>query len=136
MDNFKQRFEIIYEKYKTLYGAGCARVNERTFASFLEIPVQTVRNWRERNTVPSAKGLKALHDKLGFAYDWLISGEGEMFDNTAKALATKDEALAAQARLVEEKDAEIARLRAMLLVDGVGDKDAATNTGKAAGGQG
>lgn len=112
MSDFKQRFKVIYEKYTALYGVGCARVNETSFAKFLDIPVTSVRNWRDRNTVPSAKGLKAIHDKLGFAYDWLISGDGEMFDT---------------------KDAEIARLQSMLFHDGVTDKESLPDTAKAAG---
>lgn len=65
--------------------------------------------------MPGPESLKLIHDKLGFSYDWLIAGEGEMFDT---------------------KDAEIARLTNMILVDGVGDKHGSENIGKAADGQG
>ncbi|MDE6734744.1 MAG: hypothetical protein K2J64_04675 [Desulfovibrio sp.] len=57
-----------------------------------------MQKW-EMGQVPTAKDLKAIHDRLGFAYDWLIAGEGEMFDSpeaAARVVAAQPRATAPQ----------------------------------------
>lgn len=44
-----------------------------------------MQRW-EKGQVPAARDIKTIHDKLGFAYDWLIAGEGEMFDTAATGI--------------------------------------------------
>lgn len=121
MEEFKQRFEIIYKKFADWGIQNGFKPSKLAFSRFIGVFQATMQRW-EKGQIPSGKDLKTIHDKLGFSYDWLISGEGEMFDSAAQKLA--------------EQEAEIARLRTMLLIDGVGDKAAATGIGEAAGGQG
>ncbi|WP_297849317.1 helix-turn-helix domain-containing protein [uncultured Desulfovibrio sp.] len=121
MDDFSKRFEIIYQKFADWGVENGFKPSKLAFSRFLGVTQGAIQKW-ENGTIPSAKVVKTIHDKLGFAYDWLISGEGERFDSSAQKLAAQE--------------AEIGRLRNRLLVDGVGDKDAQTSTGKAAGGQG
>ena len=120
-DDFSQRFEIVYKKFHDWGIANGFKPSKLAFSRFLGVTQGATQKW-EKGTIPSAKVVKTIHDKLGFSYDWLISGEGEMFDSAAQKLA--------------EQEAEIARLRTMLLIDGVGDKAAATGIGKTADGQG
>lgn len=108
--NFSARFKIIYAKYCAIEIEANGRPSESALARFLEVSQTTVQRWKN-SQIPSPESLKVIHDKLGFSYDWLISGEGEMFDETAAILA--------------EKDAEIARLRTMLLLEGAAGEAAA-----------
>lgn len=121
MDDFSERFEIIYQKFYEWGSLNGFKPSKLAFSRFAGVSQATMQRW-EKGQLPNGKDLKTIHDKLGFAYDWLISGEGERFDSSAQKLAAQE--------------AEIGRLRSRLLVDGIGDKDAQTSTGKAAGGQG
>lgn len=118
MGEFSDRFEIIYQKYATWGEKNGFKPSKLAFSRFLGVFQTSMQRW-EKGKIPNPKELKTIHEKLGFSYDWLISGEGEMFDETAAILA--------------EKDAEIARLRTMLLVDGVGDKAVVTAIARVAG---
>lgn len=116
MEDFKERFEIVYKKFYDWGVENGFKPSKLAFSRFANVSQATMQRW-EKGQIPNGKDLKTIHDKLGFAYDWLISGEGEMLDTTAQQL--------------EARDKEIARLQTMIMVDGVGDKDARTNTGKA-----
>lgn len=118
----------------------------RGFCDFLGISPGKRQKWSQGQW-PSAEDLENLHDKLGFSYRWLITGEGEPFEEDGPPPQTEREA-ELQARLAElerEKEMLTAELReadrlnrqltTRLLVDGVGDKGAATNIGKAGEGQ-
>lgn len=122
MKNFRQRFEIIYEAYVNLVANTGAKPSKLAFSRFLGVAQGTMQNWDYNGTVPSGKDLKTIHDKLGFSYDWLISGEGEPMDRTHEK--------------VEALEAEVQRLRTRLFVEGSTDKDVAPNTNKASGEQG
>lgn len=121
MLDFKQRFEIVYDKFATWGMNNGFKPSRLAFARFLGVSQGRMQQW-EKGKLPGGEDLKAIHDKLGFAYDWLISGEGEMFDEAAQK--------------IEALEHEVKRLRAERLMEGTASQDSATNTGKAAGGQG
>lgn len=110
-DNFSERYNIVFGKYAKLITEMGGKPSESGLARFLGVSQTTTQRWKNYQ-IPNGKGLKAIHDKLGFSYDWLIAGEGEMFDT---------------------RDAEIARLRTRQLVEGTTDKTAVTDTARAAG---
>ena len=97
MKDFKHRFEIIYKKYADWGILNGFKPSRLSLSRFLDVPQGTMQGWEYRGSLPSPKDLKTIHDKLGFAYDWLITGEGEMFDEAVARIA--------------ELEAEIARLR-------------------------
>lgn len=130
MFDFSQRFVIIYEKFSSWAQAEDRKSSKLAFARFLGVSQGAIQNW-EKGTLPSPKDMKTIHDKLGFAYDWLIAGEGEVFDKKADVVADSD----LQAR-VAELEATVKQLTTRLLVDGVGDKNGSIAIGKAADGQG
>lgn len=119
MENFKDRFAIIYKRYYEWGIQNGFKPSKLGLSRFLNVPQGTMQNWEYKGKIPSGKDLKTIHDKLGFSYDWLISGEGEMLDQAAEKLASQE--------------AEIAKLKTLILVDGVGDSGGLTNTGRAAG---
>lgn len=100
-----------------------------------------------------------MHKTLGFSYRWLVTGEGEPFDDrSALGEANPSEAdvrirelerenAELRARLKDETEHDlrtrlgelettVKQLQTRLLIDGVGDKGVATGIGKAADGQG
>lgn len=97
MEDFRQRFEIIYKKFFDWGKQNGFKPSKLAFSRFLGVSQGAIQNWEYKGTLPAGKDLKTIHDKLGFSYDWLITGEGDMFDEAARLLA--------------EKDAEIERLK-------------------------
>lgn len=118
MGNFKQRFEIIYKKFYDWGLANGFKPSKLAFSRFLGISQGRMQCW-EKGQLPLGTDLKTIHDKLGFSYDWLITGEGEMFDIAAQKMA--------------EQEAEIVRLRTQLFMQGDSDEKSSVATAKAAG---
>lgn len=83
---------------------------------------------------------------MGFAYHWLVTGEGDPYgqeDTAATSADDSDEGVQALQARMQEMERELAeerrlnrQLTARLLVDGVGDKGAASSTGKTGEGRG
>lgn len=84
MADFSARFAVIYKKFADWAAGNGFRPSKLAFSRFIGISQGGMQKW-EMGQVPTAKDLKAIHDKLGFAYDWLIAGEGEMFDSPEAA---------------------------------------------------
>lgn len=118
MESFSQRFEIIYGKFKELAESIGCKPSKLALSRFLGVSQGCMQKW-EKGQVPAARDLKTIHDKLGFAYDWLISGQGEMFDNTAQRLA--------------EQERQIQELSARLCGNEVAARASASNTAHAVG---
>lgn len=125
MEDFSQRFGIIYKKFAEWGEQNGFKPSKLAFARFIGVVQATMQRW-EKGQIPSAKDIKTIHDKLGFAYDWLISGEGEMFDEAEKLLAEKD-------AKIERLEAENRKLNTRLIHDGVTDEKSLPNISKAAG---
>lgn len=116
MDDFSQRLELIYKKYFDWGEANGFKPSKLAFSRFLGVTQGAMQKW-EKGTIPSAKFIKIIHDKLGFSYDWLIAGEGEMFDASAQIIANQKN--------------EISRLQTQIRVEGASDQGARTDTGLA-----
>lgn len=78
MENFSERFEIVYKKYYEWGLDNGFKPSKLAFSRFVGVSQATMQRW-EKGQIPAAKDIKTIHDKLGFSYDWLIAGEGEMF---------------------------------------------------------
>lgn len=157
--DFSQYYEIIYDKFINTPETQQGRA---ALARFLGHGHDgKVRAW-EKGQWPNAEDIATIHQRLGFSYRWLITGEGEPFDRDMR----QEESARAENELLKVRLAELERenvelrarldmdstdnlrervaslekslklLTTRLLVDGVGDKTAATSIGKAAGGQG
>ncbi|WP_375646415.1 helix-turn-helix domain-containing protein [Bartonella sp. TT29SHDZB] len=59
----------------------------KQFARHFEIPETTMRNYETGLREPPASILRIYKDRCGISLDWLVTGEGEMFSNMAKAKA-------------------------------------------------
>ena len=147
-------YEMVYERFRSLADSKGFKANVRGFCDFLEISAGKRQKW-SLGQWPSAEDLEKLHDRLGFSYRWLITGEGgdlpeegarvhalearlqelEQENAALKAKLTSSEVGELRGRLAE-LESTVRQLQTRLLIDGVGDKNAATGIGKAADGQG
>jgi phage repressor protein C with HTH and peptisase S24 domain len=141
--NFTQQFEIIRNKF--IAGEGGKNSTLLAFAHFLGHTHDGKVNAWKKGQWPSADDITSIHDRLGFAYRWLLTGEGEMFDDipTAnipisapdteaenKELKAKNAALEAELR---EERALNRKLTARLLAETGGASEDTGDVAKAAG---
>ena len=84
MDNWKERFEIVYKIYCSFAIQHKERANKSGMSTFLGITQGKMQRW-EAGSEPSAKDCLAISDKLGIDLRWLITGEGQP-QNTVKPL--------------------------------------------------
>ena len=82
MEQFTERFELIYKKYCELAKANGLPTSKSALSRFLGVTLGNMQKW-EKGQIPTASGLQAIHDKLGFSYAWLIAEQGEPFEETA-----------------------------------------------------
>lgn len=61
------------------------------FAAALGLTVAMVGYYERGDRVPDALALAAYHERFGVNINWLVTGEGEMFDDPSKAPAPKSE---------------------------------------------
>lgn len=142
------KYQLVYNYFCSVADSKGSKPTVRGFCSFLGISAGKRQKWSQGQW-PSAEDLEVLHDKLGFSYRWLITGEGDPFEEggtlpEADTTRRKEEAtrLRAEDRLAElerrnaELEAELReadrvnrKLTSRLLIEGVTDKDAATDTG-------
>ncbi|MDE7241465.1 hypothetical protein [Desulfovibrio sp.] len=133
-------FTFVYEEYLKRPDAQTYGASFSGFARFLGVSNGRVQSWRENGKWPGTEDIALLRKKMGFAYHWLVTGEGEPYEVEAPSapLADVNERYETEIQNLREELAEERRLNrqltAKLLIDGVGDKAAATNTGKAADG--
>lgn len=131
MNNFTERYEIIYKKFFELAKSQGEPSSKLALSRFLGVTQANMQSW-EKGQIPTAKGLQSIHDKLGFAYSWLITGEGPQFDEAAGG-----DVAALKARVAElegelaEADRVNRKLTARLLVGK--DDQGTTENEKAAG---
>ncbi|QEH48416.1 helix-turn-helix domain-containing protein [Aggregatibacter actinomycetemcomitans] len=55
--------------------------NLKTFAEQSDIPYRTLQNYILSGREPNAEALMKLHTRLGINLNWLVSGDGQMFNS-------------------------------------------------------
>lgn len=113
MDNFSQRFEIIYKKFSCWAKSDNRPYSKLAFSRYLDISQGRMQKW-EAGQIPRPADLKIIHDKLGFSYSWLITGEGDPCAEEAAGLpsTSSDEVVSLQKRIAE-LEAELREERAL-----------------------
>ncbi len=109
MENFSQRFVIVYDKFAREAKAEDRASSKLAFSRFVGVAQGAMQNW-EKGSIPLPKYLKIIHDKLGFDYGWLLTGEGEPYDERGIPGQEK----APEQTTPDEKDSRIAELEAEL----------------------
>ncbi|WP_375704483.1 helix-turn-helix domain-containing protein, partial [Bartonella sp. AD328YNZD] len=59
----------------------------KQFAKHFDIPETTMRNYETGLQEPPASIMRIYKNRCGVSLDWLVTGEGEMFSDMAKAKA-------------------------------------------------
>lgn len=77
--NWAKNYQIVYSYYRTRNQAKKLKLSHRSFCEFLGISLGKREKW-QKGQWPSAEDLNSLHNKLGFSYRWLITGEGDPFE--------------------------------------------------------
>ena len=132
MPDFSQRFVIVYKKFMELAASKGEPTSKLALSRFLNVSQGCMQNW-ERGKIPQPDDLIAMHEKLGFSFDWLLTGKGEPSEeNRDVDIAGLQAEIEALRRELAQADRINRQLTARLLLDGVGDKGAAINTDKAA----
>lgn len=125
---FKQHFEIIYKNFLDSTQSEKFGASYSGLARFLGMSVGKIQSWRELGKWPNTPDIAVLHEKMGFSYHWLITGEGDPFDGEPPKPAAppvpdqSDEIARLRAELDEERRLN-RQLVTRLLIDGVGDKE-------------
>ena len=136
MLDFSHQFDIIYKTFAARALANNEPTSKLAFARFMEASQGRIQSW-ERGQFPRPDDLQRLHEKLGFSYHWLMTGEGDPFGSPANTeTATLLDRIAALEAELHEANRLNRKLTARLLIDGVGDNGAASSTGKASDGHG
>ena len=110
MKDFLQHFEIIYKKFVEQASAAGRQTSELAFARFLGANRGSMQAWK-KGRIPNSRDLLAMHDKLGFAMRWLITGEGDPYgEDKGEGVA----ALQAEIASLKEELAQADRLNRQL----------------------
>lgn len=84
-NNFSTRYKLIYRKYADIIEKMGGKPSESGLARFLGVSQTATQRWKNYQ-LPDPESMKSIHDKLGFSYDWLITGEGEPMDATQERI--------------------------------------------------
>ena len=78
--NFSHLYEVMCNLfYATPHAATFGRT-KLGLARFLGMSQGKTQSW-EKGQWPKAEDLRVLHQKMGFSYRWLVTGEGDPFDD-------------------------------------------------------
>lgn len=76
MENFSQRFEIIYKLYCEMAVVAGLKPSKLGLAKFLGISQGRMQSW-ENGQIPRPADIILLHDKFRLDFKWLMTGKGE-----------------------------------------------------------
>lgn len=80
--DFSHLYKIIYDYFLKHPDSSTLGTSRRAFAKWLDVSTGKAQAWEDKGQWPSAEDLETLHKKMGFSYRWLVTGEGEPFDET------------------------------------------------------
>lgn len=113
-------YEIVYKEFCRIADTKGNKPSVRGFCAFLNISMGKRNKWA-LGQWPSAEDMETLHDKLGFSYRWLITGEGDPFEDggtlpdTSSELAHLKERYEAQTYRLDACEDEVDQLKEKLL---------------------
>ena len=76
---------------------------------------------------PSAEDLETIHDKLGFSYSWLVTGEGDPFEESFIPYPTPDDTAELMNLRHENSDLKEELMRSYREISRLGQELVATN---------
>lgn len=81
--NWKQHFDFIYKHFISVASKKNVKPTNAGFCTLLSISSGKLQNW-VKGQWPSAEDLAQLHNIFGFAYSWLVTGEGDPWNGDSK----------------------------------------------------
>lgn len=84
--NWSKQYEIIYNIFCKKNHSNDNKPTIRGFCDLLGISLGKRQKW-EAGQWPNADDLLVLHKKMGFSYEWLVTGEGDLFDTPQQQTA-------------------------------------------------
>lgn len=78
--NWSENYQLVYSYYCSKNQGKEIKLSQRSFCQFLGISLGKREKW-QKGQWPSAEDLAKLHNKMGFSYRWLITGEGDPFED-------------------------------------------------------
>jgi len=75
MGDFSQQYVIIYDYFKSQAMEKQKPSSKLDLARLLGVSQGQMQNW-EKGKYPNAAACLAIHKKLGFEFEWLITGQG------------------------------------------------------------
>lgn len=81
---------MVYKTFCSVAASKDMKATNKTFCGFLNISTGKLQKW-SKGQWPSAEDLETIHDKLGFSYSWLVTGEGDPFEESFIPYPTPDD---------------------------------------------
>lgn len=88
--DWSYKFEMVYKTFCSVAASKDMKATNKTFCGFLNISTGKLQKW-SKGQWPSAEDLETIHDKLGFSYSWLVTGEGDPFEESFIPYPTPDD---------------------------------------------
>lgn len=102
------------------------KATNKTFCDFLNISTGKLQKW-SKGQWPSAEDLETIHDKLGFSYSWLVTGEGDPFEESFIPYPTPDDTAGLANLRHEVSDLKEELMRSYREISRLGQELVATN---------
>ena len=102
------------------------KATNKTFCDFLNISTGKLQEW-SKGQWPSAEDLETIHDKLGFSYSWLVTGEGDPFEESFIPYPTPDDTAELMNLRHENSDLKEELMRSYREISRLGQELVATN---------
>lgn len=99
----------VYQQFCIVAEKNLLRPTNRVFCEFVGISAGKFQKWR-CGQWPVAEDIESLHNKLGFSYRWLVTGEGDPFEEAPQRKrdelmeAMKEEVMANRAHIDAQND--------------------------------
>lgn len=66
-------------------------ISDNAFAKSIDVPQATFSNMFQRKSEPKPSWLRLISEKYNVSANWLLTGDGEMFETSETELATKEQ---------------------------------------------
>lgn len=108
-----QQYKMVYDFFCSVALSKGFKPTLRGFCDCLGISMGKRQKWSQGQW-PSAEDLETIHDKLGFSYRWLITGEGDPFEDGGTLPDKAQESANASLRRVQARLQELEKEKAAL----------------------
>ncbi len=124
--DWSYKCEMVYKTFCSVAASKDMKATNKTFCDFLNISTGKLQKW-SKGQWPSAEDLETIHDKLGFSYSWLVTGEGDPFEESFIPYPTPDDTAELMNLRHENSDLKEELMRSYREISRLGQELVATN---------